>query len=451
MATPQSTFCAKCGALLTPGNLFCENCGQPLTPAAPPNPAQYYPPRPQSASGQNVPSTPPPGYYPPPPQAGRPVAPPPSAVKRNPLRIIFSIAGMMISCCLLMVSLVTFINGSGGLKGLAPYLPSFLTDLQSQAVAMVYGTSTPEPSSVITPNNQTTTAPAAKMPVQSTPKLSSSLISTPTSAFGIGSIQISKIDGMKLLYVPAGEFQMGSTDVQFQAAVASCIKESGAGPGDETTNNGCMNSYQDEKPAHTVYLDAFWIDKSEVTNAMYAMCVGAGDCQTPHSAVNGNTQYYGISQYASYPVTGVEWNLADAYCKWAGRKLPTEAQWEKAARGTDGRIYPWGNQDPAGSQLNDAGDMTQVGSYPAGASPFGALDMLGSVNEWVADWYSESYYSSSPSRNPMGPSSGSERVVRGGAWTVNNGSAARSASRIGNDPATWDSNLGFRCSINAAP
>ncbi len=203
--------------------------------------------------------------------------------------------------------------------------------------------------------------------------------------------QVSDKDGMTLLYVPAGEFTMGN-------------------------NSGNAN----EKPEHKVYLDAFWIDQTEVTNAMYAKCVKAGACQAPSSTKSyTRDSYYGNPQFDTYPVVYVAWNDAKQYCTWAGRRLPTEAQWEKAARGTDGRIYPWGDQAPDKTRLNynfEVGDMTQVGAYPTGASPYGALDMAGSVWEWVADWYGETYYASSPGRNPTGPTSGDARVLRGGSW-----------------------------------
>jgi len=209
------------------------------------------------------------------------------------------------------------------------------------------------------------------------------------------SIQISDKDGMIQVYVPAGEFLMGSADSDSLAS-------------------------SDEKPQHTVYLDAFWIDKTEVTNAMYALCVTAEACQPPGDTRSyTRDNYYGNSQYADYPVINVSWNDAQAYCQWAGRQLPTEAEWEKAARGINGRIYPWGNATPDSNLLNfneQVGDTTKVGSYPNGASPYGALDMAGNVWEWVNDWYHETYYSSSPAENPPGPSSGNYRVLRGGSW-----------------------------------
>ena len=200
-------------------------------------------------------------------------------------------------------------------------------------------------------------------------------------------------DSAPMVLVPAGEFTMGSND----------------------GNN-------DEKPAHIVYLDAFWIDKFEVTNTQYAACLNAGVCKAP-SQNGSNTRggYFGNPQFNNYPVIYVSWSDADAYCAWTAKRLPTEAEWEKAARGTDGRVYPWGNEWDA-TKLNSwdsiprPGDTTAVGSYPSGASPYGALDMAGNVIEWAADWYDPNYYANSPRNNPKGTATGTYHVLRGGAW-----------------------------------
>jgi len=231
------------------------------------------------------------------------------------------------------------------------------------------------------------------------------------------SSKVSDQDGMTLLYVPAGEFTMGSND-----------------------GNG------DEKSPHPVYLDAFYIDQTEVTNAMYAKCVAAGKCQAPLSpGSNTRSSYYGTAQFANYPVIHVSWNDATAYCQWAGGDLPTEAQWEKATLVVTPRPYPWGPETPDASRLNfnqNVVDTTEVGKYPTGASFYGALDMAGNVWEWVADWYDS--YPSSPARNPTGPSSGTYRVLRGGGWNIE-AAFVRASGRIWNFPDNRGVFGGFRC------
>jgi len=292
---------------------------------------------------------------------------------------------------------------------------------------------------------------------------------TPTPALGIGSTLVSDKDGMKLVYVPAGNLLMGSTDAQ----VSQAQKEDAQ----------CSSCFNEEKLQHTVYLDAYWIDQTDVTNALFAKFVAATGYQTDaEKAGSGyafdpasdnwaytkganwqhprgpNSDLQGLDQH---PVVQVSWNDATAYCQWAGRRLPTEAEWEKAARGTDGRIYPWGNQPVAGNLLNFAdknlnvswADKTiddgyqytsPVGHYPDGASPYGALDMAGNVWQWVNDRFSGTYYSSSPAKNPTGPTSGPNRGLRGGAW-VNVIWSVRAAIRGGGPPDNRDDFGGFRC------
>jgi len=232
-------------------------------------------------------------------------------------------------------------------------------------------------------------------------------------------------DGMTLLYVPAGEFTMGSND-----------------------------GNDDEKPVHTVYLDAYWIDQTKVTNKQYAVCVRKGVCTPPSNGYpftnyrfDDELKYYGKSQFDDYPVLYVDWNQVAAYCEWAGRRLPTEAEWEKASRGTDGRTYPWGENQPSGYLGNFKNSFfgpTSVRRYPDGVSPYGAYDMAGNVEEWVNDWYDSSYYQSSPSSNPLGPNSGDYRVVRGGWWNVSD-YLVRSAVRSRSDPTITSYDIGFRC------
>ena len=228
---------------------------------------------------------------------------------------------------------------------------------------------------------------------------------------------------MVQVYIPSGQFLMGSLET-----------EAGAG--------------KEEKPQHPVYLSVYWIDQTEVTNAMYLRCVREGVCRPPkETRSNTRPAYFDEPGFGNYPVIYVSWQDADTYCRWAGRRLPSEAEWEKAARGTDGRTYPWG-EDPPGPGManfnNQVGDTRAVGSYPAGASPYGALDMAGNVAEWVADWYDPDYYPVSPASNPTGPESGEFRVLRGGSW-FNMARAMRAAFRLSNYPELQSDTLGFRC------
>jgi formylglycine-generating enzyme required for sulfatase activity len=208
-------------------------------------------------------------------------------------------------------------------------------------------------------------------------------------------------------------------------------------------NEAEKQTYSDEFPAHRVYLDTYWIDKTEVTNAMYVKCLKAGKCAALET---GFSEAYDKPGKDNYPVRMVNWNQAKAYCQWAGRDLPTEAQWEKAARGADGRIYPWGN-DWKENLANQNGDVLPVGTYPAGASPYGVLDMAGNVWEWVKDWYAYDYYASSPEKNPSGPTKGEVNIIRGGSsgFSIK---FLRTVSRQAMPPENDNSIFGIRCVLN---
>jgi len=238
-----------------------------------------------------------------------------------------------------------------------------------------------------------------------------------------------------MVFIPAGEFTMGNN------------------LGDD-----------DEKPERAVFLDAFCIDQYEVTNAQYKECADAGACSPPErSSSPTRLSYYDNPEYDNYPVIWVTWDAAQTYCKWRGKRLPTEAEWEKAARGTDKRLWPWGNSEPDGSKLNlcdvnctydwkeshiDDGyqDTAPVGSFEAGKSFYGVYNMGGNVREWLADWYSPDYYRIAPDRNPPGPDedSGMGRTLRGGSWRSNI-PVAYSTYRLWYKPTVKDEYIGFRC------
>ena len=224
------------------------------------------------------------------------------------------------------------------------------------------------------------------------------------------------------------------------------------------------NAYQPEFPQRRVYLDAYEIDKYEVTTVQFLKFVLATDRKPliDWQYEGGNFQ----ETMASHPVMHVSWFDADAYCRWAGKRLPTSAEWEKAARGEDGRIYPWGNE-PAGLSRANFGrtglsgpvrdrperlllypPIISVDKYDNGVSPYGVFQLAGNVAEWTADWYDPHYYKTAPDRNPKGPEKGTQRAFRGGGW-IDSTPSVRPAQRNGTDPNTKMNWLGFRCARDA--
>ncbi|MGA9532350.1 MAG: SUMF1/EgtB/PvdO family nonheme iron enzyme [Anaerolineales bacterium] len=249
-------------------------------------------------------------------------------------------------------------------------------------------------------------------------------------------------DGMMLHFIPAGTFRMGALP-DFEIAEP------------------------DELPLHEPRISAFWMDETEVTRSLYQTCVEDGAC----AAVSGEDSVGGTG---SHPVTRVTWELAATYCSWAGRRLPTEAEWEKGARGRDARRYPWGwvgapesnrqvrlnfcdsscNLPFNAVDVDDGWPQTApVGSYPAGTSPYGLLDMAGNVWEWTADWYATDTYQSKKLIDPAGPANGQRRVIRGGSWTepLFHGAVigSRTTNRFWSEPDRPRPDLGFRCALSA--
>jgi formylglycine-generating enzyme required for sulfatase activity len=228
-----------------------------------------------------------------------------------------------------------------------------------------------------------------------------------------------------MVQIPAGEFERGTN-----------LKKS-----------------SDETPRRTIYLDAFEIDKYEATVADYEACIQAGACETPSNKYQDKKYFnYGAPGREKHPINGINWFQAEAFCKWAGKRLPTEAEWEKAARGTDGRTYPWGEAEPTCDYLVikknkfgcDRESTWPVGSKPYGKSPYGVYDMMGNAWEWTADWYQKDYFQSAPSRNPKGPSSGINRVSRGLGW-FNDVKDVRVTNRFSAVPTKGPDGQGVRC------
>jgi len=287
--------------------------------------------------------------------------------------------------------------------------------------------------------------------------------------------RIRSADGMVMNYVPAGDFQMGHDAIW---RWSGSLQDSTLG----------LHPVTDQRPQHTVYLDAFWIDQTEVTVAMFRTFAEAtGYVTTAEQEGHGHPYKAGPKEdewpdvpgadwqhprgpgseaQDDHPVVQVSWDDAAAYCAWVGGGLPTEAQWEKACRGTDARVYPWGNEfDERRMNYCDAqcpvtrwnhdptfddgyAYSSPVGSYPEGASPYGALDMAGNIWEWTADRYDNRYYASSPYENPQGPETGGERVQHGGAWyDAGRAGWLTCTIRHATPPRNRADDLGFRCAV----
>lgn len=326
-----------------------------------------------------------------------------------------------------LVGIILLVSSSGSISGLINQSIGFLA------------ASVPTSTSL---ENAQPTGTTPDLPASTEISGPASAVPTLPLAFQAGATSASPVDGATLVYIPAGEFWMGSTEVE-------------AGP------------KVDQLPRHRVYLEAYWIDRLEVTNGLYGRCVEAGACQAPvRTASTTRESYFGNPDYAGYPVIWISYNDAANYCRWAGRRLPSEAEWERAARGDQGTsLYPWGSREPDGELANfcdtncsfewrapsiddSFADTAPVDLFSAGASPYGLLNLAGNVWEWVLDYYSPDYYSNSPFENPTGPLSGVERVLRGGSFE-NSAIDIRSTNRyfFAGDAAT--SSFGFRCAVSA--
>jgi formylglycine-generating enzyme required for sulfatase activity len=246
-------------------------------------------------------------------------------------------------------------------------------------------------------------------------------------------------DGAAMVWVPAGAFRMGLSGDD----VKSLLKA--------REGYGWQESYfTDQRPAHQVTLDGYWIYKCEVTVAQFRkFCTATNHPLPPQPKWSGD----------AFPVVNVTWEDADAYAEWAGARLPTEAEWEKAARGSDGRYYPWGpNWDEEkcnnwSDHLESAGGFhafrgAAVGSYPGGASPYGVMDLAGNAWEWCADWYDPGYYATSPARNPTGPKDGDMRVLRGGSWGSSSKSVLATCRNAEAPDLSYHDDGGFRCAMS---
>jgi formylglycine-generating enzyme required for sulfatase activity len=336
------------------------------------------------------------------------------------------------------------------------------------AVALATWTTTATNTPTATPTGTATPLPITPTPSStSTRVLPDTPVPTPTPTFSLSDVA----------YIPPGPFIMGANEADAERALALC--------NEDVSEMDCERYfYEDEIPQLTIYLHGFYIDKNEVTNAEYCRFLNEMGNQEEGGAkwlditansdiwyyegckiVESDGQYRPRQGYESHPVTHVSWHGAKAYCEWVGKRLPTEAEWEKAARGTDGRVYPWGSTFPQdGTRVGNFADENHrnvqfielvrgyddgyrytapVGTYPAGASPYGVLDMAGNVSEWCDDWYA-AYQRSSFGNADFGTT---YRVRRGGSYVWGRPSI-RTSARDRERPEATSGDSGFRCAIS---
>lgn len=263
--------------------------------------------------------------------------------------------------------------------------------------------------------------------------------------------------GIVLVAVPAVTMAEGfEKEVKGKAGASMVLIPGGLFP--MGVPHGDRDGGRDEYPRHDVFVNDFYIDKFELTNSRYLEFVKATNHRVPQNPKNATRNLWEgetiTESLADRPVVNVDWADAQAYCQWAGKRLPTEAEWEKAAKGTADRRFPWGNVEPTNKHLNFnqqwIGEKTlmPVGSYELGKSPFGVYDMAGNVWEWVNDWYDAKYYEKSPAKNPTGPETGTKRVLRGSGWQ-NETPTVRIFTRVDSDPTMRNESTGFRCAMDA--
>jgi serine/threonine-protein kinase len=352
-------------------------------------------------AGAGGPAVPPPVFSGPVPgpaaAAPTPAAAPSAPPRKLPLWLLAGVPALLLLCVAAVALAVLSQLGGGGRDDRATAtVPSVAQATQTEA---------PPATEAAPPATQAEPSPAP--PVEPTV--------APTPGFDPAAAGMAAI--------PAGTFEMG-------------------------TNDGAA----DERPPHTVTLDAFYLDQFEVTNARYAACVEAGACQPPAQTGSFTREaYFGAPDFADYPVVAVNWEQAAAFCAWdGGKRLPTEAEWEYAARGTDGRRYPWGQAFDLALLPAAERDTVQAGSFPAGASPFGVHDLAGNALEWVADYYEPLYYAESVAEHPPGPEFGEERVLRGGSFGNADAGFYTATRRYHLAPEYADVDVGFRCARGAA-
>ncbi|MFH1186063.1 MAG: formylglycine-generating enzyme family protein [Chloroflexota bacterium] len=277
-------------------------------------------------------------------------------------------------------------------------------------VGVLAASCTPAVTATSTTVSPTEPPPPTEVPVTEPPALAPAALAGPQA----GSSML-WLDGVTMVYVPGGEFIMGT---------------------------GIGNS-----PEKTAHLDGYWIYSTPVTNKMYTQCVATGNCAPPAQEIG--SPVYSNPQYGDFPVVGVTWDMASNYCGWTQSQLPTEAQWEKAARGPDGAVFPWGIDDPACGLLNFQGCLghtTGVLDYPDGRSTYGAYDMAGNVFQWVNDFYDERAYDAMDLRNPTGPASGDARVLRGSSYETETALLPSGVRHFGG-AGYHSGELGFRCAV----